>query len=52
MTKIIKNEARVHLGFTIPKAIHKRLTELAKQERRSLTDQIIYMLEKSLGKAV
>ena len=35
---------------SIPKELHKRLVDLAIQERRSLTDQIIYMLEKGLKK--
>ena len=51
MTKAQKKEPRLHFGFIMPKELHKRLTERAIKERRSLTDQIIYMLEKSLEKA-
>jgi predicted HicB family RNase H-like nuclease len=51
MRKTQKKEERLHFGFTIPKELHKRLVDLAIQERRSLTDQIIYMLEKGLKKA-
>lgn len=51
MTKAQKKEERIHFGFIMPKELHKRLTELAIKERRSLTDQVIYMLERSLAKS-
>ena len=35
----------------LPADIHKKLVALAMKERRSLGEQIIYMLEKSLEKA-
>ena len=51
MTKTQKKVPSLHFGFIMPKELHKRLTELAIKERRSLTDQILVLLEKGLGKA-
>jgi len=35
----------------LPVGLHKRLVDISIKERRALGEQIIYMLEKSLGKA-
>jgi hypothetical protein len=48
MTKHQSNEATKSYLLKIPVSLHKKLTELAVKERRSLADQIIYLLENSL----
>lgn len=34
----------------LPASLHKKLVAISVKERRALGEQIIYMLEKSLGK--
>jgi hypothetical protein len=51
MTKHKSNEATKSYLLKIPVSLHKKLTELAVKERRSLADQIIYLLENSLQKS-
>jgi hypothetical protein len=48
MRKTQNKEERLHFGFTMPKELHARLAKMAIKKRRSLTDQIIYMLEEGL----
>lgn len=45
MSKHKSSEATKSYLLKIPVSLHKKLTELAIKERRSLADQIIYMLE-------
>jgi hypothetical protein len=38
----------VQLGLRLPAAIHKRLTDLAIQQRRSLNDEILWLIERGI----
>lgn len=51
MTKHINKEPIKGYLLKIPAGLHKKLVELAIKERRALGEQIIYMLERSLGKS-
>ena len=51
MTKYQSKEPIKGYMLKLPADIHKRLVEIAIKERRSLGEQIIYMLEKGLKKA-
>jgi predicted HicB family RNase H-like nuclease len=44
--KRAKKGEGVNVSVYMPKELHKRLTKLAAQERRSLHEQIMWMLEK------
>lgn len=44
-------ESRVGLLLRIPEGLKKRLVELAKRERRSVNQQIEFLLEQSLKSA-
>ena len=51
MTKYISKEPTKGYVLKLPADIHKKLVALAIKERRSLGEQIIYMLEQSLAKS-
>jgi len=45
----IKKVGRIkHLGLRLPPELHKRLVDRANKERRTLNDQVLWMLEKAL----
>ena len=48
MTKHMSKEITKAYLLKIPVTLHKRLIALAIEKRRSLSDQIIYMLEEKL----
>lgn len=48
MKKTGKKVPMVHLGLRIPQTLHKALVERATRERRSLNDQVLFMLESDL----
>jgi predicted HicB family RNase H-like nuclease len=48
MTKHQSEEEVKNYNVKLPASLHKKLVDLAVKERRSLADQIIYMLEKAL----
>ena len=50
MTKYQSKEPIKGYMLKLPADIHKKLVEIAIKERRSLGEQIIYMLEKDLKK--
>jgi len=51
MTKHKSQEPIKCYLLKIPASVHKKLVDISVKERRSLGEQIIYILEKSLGKA-
>jgi predicted HicB family RNase H-like nuclease len=48
MTKLQGSEPTKAFNLRMPKSLHKSLSDLAIAERRSLNDQIIYLLERSV----
>jgi predicted HicB family RNase H-like nuclease len=51
MTKYQSKEPIKGYMLKLPAEIHKKLVAIAIKERRSLGEQIIYMLERSLEKS-
>ena len=51
MTKYQSKEPVKGYMLKLPADIHKKLVAIAIKERRSLGEQIIYMLERSLAKS-
>lgn len=49
MTKTVRGEDTVQIGVRLPKAIHKTIVQMAKDERRSMNEEIIWLLEKVLA---
>ena len=47
--KIGKREATKHLGLRVPLALHRQLAKAAVDDRRSLSDEIIVLLEQALA---
>ena len=43
-----KGETLIKVGYRIPEALNKALAEKAKADRRSVNDQVIFLLEKAL----
>lgn len=48
VTKTSRGEETVQIGVRLPKGLHKILTQKAKDERRSLNEQLIWLLEQML----
>ena len=42
-------QKKVHLVFNVPKEIKAKLQKLAKQEHRTMTGQIEYMIDKEVN---
>lgn len=41
-------ELKEYVSLRVPKTLHTKLVELAKQNERSLTAQIVFLLKKSI----
>lgn len=48
MAKTVRGEDTIQIGVRLPKHLHKLLVRIAKDERRSLNEEFIWLLEKVL----
>jgi len=45
----MEKELKEYVSLRVPKPLHTKLVSLAKQNERSLTAQIVFLLKKSTG---
>jgi len=45
----MEKELKEYVSLRVPKVLHTKLVSLAKQNERSLTAQIVFLLKKAIG---
>ena len=45
----MEKEPKEYVSLRVPKTLHTKLVALAKQNERSLTAQVVFLLKKALG---